>query len=352
MNYRKLGRTDFNVSEIAVGTEYLHGQSTDTVCDCVKMAVENGSNYFDVLFSFPEYRDNIGKAIKPYRNNIYLAGHVGCSEKDGLYRKTRDMKECVSGYEDLLCRLSTDRIDVLFLQYVDDLKDWEKILNDGLYDYALRQKKEGNARYIGLSSHSFHVASKIVASGLIDVLMYPRHLLLSLVDDSPLYALCSEQNVGIVAMKPFAGGKLFTGTENIRNLSAKCISYVLSDSRVSCAVPGVANADEMKLILDYYGIEIDDNDYREIINELHSSNVGECVYCNHCQPCPEEINIGRMMNVLDKAIVGRAEEVRDIYESYEKNALDCTGCGECTTRCPYSVNVADKMQDLCAIYHN
>jgi aryl-alcohol dehydrogenase-like predicted oxidoreductase len=54
MEYRKLGRTGLDVSAIGLGTEYLNGQSRETVVSVVREAVDRGVNYFDLVFSFPE----------------------------------------------------------------------------------------------------------------------------------------------------------------------------------------------------------------------------------------------------------------------------------------------------------
>ena len=64
MEMRKLGKTGISVSAIGLGTEYLVGQSRKTVVSVAKEAVEKGVNYVDVLFAYPEYRDNLGAAFK------------------------------------------------------------------------------------------------------------------------------------------------------------------------------------------------------------------------------------------------------------------------------------------------
>ena len=60
MEMRKLGKTGISVSAIGLGTEYLVGQSRETVVAIVEQAVEKGVNYVDVLYPYPEYRDNLG----------------------------------------------------------------------------------------------------------------------------------------------------------------------------------------------------------------------------------------------------------------------------------------------------
>jgi aryl-alcohol dehydrogenase-like predicted oxidoreductase len=81
MNYRKLGRTNIDVSEIGLGTEYLNGQPRDTVVSVVHEAVDNGINYIDLLFAFPEYRDNFSAAIRGKRDKLVITGHLGCVKR-------------------------------------------------------------------------------------------------------------------------------------------------------------------------------------------------------------------------------------------------------------------------------
>jgi aryl-alcohol dehydrogenase-like predicted oxidoreductase len=64
IEYRKLGKTGLKVSEIGLGTEYLNQQPRRIVTSVVQQAIEQGVNYFDIVFSFPRYLDNLGAALK------------------------------------------------------------------------------------------------------------------------------------------------------------------------------------------------------------------------------------------------------------------------------------------------
>jgi len=64
MIYRKLGRTGLEVSIIGLGTEYLNRKPRDTVVSVVREAIDKGVSYFDVVFAFPEYRDNMAAAFR------------------------------------------------------------------------------------------------------------------------------------------------------------------------------------------------------------------------------------------------------------------------------------------------
>ena len=50
MKLRTLGRTGLEVSEIGLGTEYLLRQPTKIVRSVIQEAIENGINYFDIVF--------------------------------------------------------------------------------------------------------------------------------------------------------------------------------------------------------------------------------------------------------------------------------------------------------------
>ncbi len=58
MIYRDLGRTGLKVSEIGLGTEHLGrtSKAKENVTCVVDRAVENGINYFDLIFAEPSLR--------------------------------------------------------------------------------------------------------------------------------------------------------------------------------------------------------------------------------------------------------------------------------------------------------
>ena len=178
MIYRKLGRTNIDVSAVGLGTEYLYNVPKDIVVSVVHQALENGINYIDLVYAFPEYRDNLALALKGYRDSVVLAGHLGSSQKDGQYRRTHQKKESEKYFSDLLERLRSDYVDILFLHNVNTDSEYEKVMGkNGLLELAIKYKKEGKCRFIGMSLHNFSVAVRAAASGEIDVIMVPFNLL-------------------------------------------------------------------------------------------------------------------------------------------------------------------------------
>lgn len=368
MKYRKLGKTGLNVSIIGLGTEYLNRKSRKTVVSVVHEAVEKGVNYFDLVFAFPEYRDNFGASFKGYRDKIIITGHLGCAETDGQYRLTRDVKENEMLFLDLLSRLHTDYVDILMIQMVNTVESYDRIMKPGgLIELARRFQQEGKARFIGISGHNASGVMRFIKSNHIDVLMFPINLAWDFMPDrKEVFQTCVSQNVGLVAMKPFAGGRLFQ-QENSHSISpVKCINYVLTQPGVSTTVPGVKNVKQLKETLHFFEASDEEKDFSSIITEFQEDLKRNCVYCNHCLPCPVGIDIGRIIQMVDKAMYNISDDLKDDYKTLRKKinfyypgrirtsrsqfkglstkASECVECGVCMERCPFDVDVISKIK--------
>lgn len=366
MNYQTLGRTGLQVSEVSLGTEYLLGAPRERIVAVIREAVAQGINYFDLFFAQPEFRDATGEAFAGRRENVFLAAHLGVADKDGQYQKTRSLHRASRFFDDFLVRYDTDYVDLLFLHNCDSQKDLDRVLApNGLLGLALEAKQAGKARFLAFSGHTASTARQAVESDHIDVLMYPVGIA---GNASPgnrdLLNACVARNVGVVAMKPYGGGKLLRerGTFRLsKHLSGgvarkvkktvpitpvQCLSYSLSQAGVSTVVPGCSNLEHLADALAYCTATEEDKDFSEIIVDFQQYVEGECVYCNHCLPCPTEIDIGQTIRLFEMAQQGY--DARPAYEAMAANASDCTRCGACEARCPFGVKAMEKMaQAVC-----
>gem|GEM_PF-364871 len=102
---------------------------------------------------------------------------------------------------------------------------------------------------------------------------------------------------------------------------------------------------EVKTLLAYYDQPEETTDYSVICSFTPPKELGKCVYCNHCKPCPVGIDIGLVNKYYDLALAGDAMAVEH-YRTLEKNADDCIACGHCDNRCPFSVKQSERMQEI------
>ncbi len=345
METRKLGRTGLTVGAVGLGTEYLNGQPGAVVTEVLREAIDRGVNYIDVLFAFADYRDNMAAAIAGRRDRLVLAGHLGCAETDGQYRRSRDIEENRRLFHDLLTRLQTDHVDILVLQNVDPGDDYEQlVVPGGLLDLARSLQREGKARYLGLSCHDAALARQAVESGQLDVLMYPVNPAAATEPGAAeLFEACMRRGVGLVAMKPFGGGELLQPQNPNRATPVQCLAYTLSRVGVSTAVPGVQSVAELRAALAYLEATPAEKDFQALVAGAGAAT-GSCVYCNHCLPCPSGIDIGRTTRLLVTAGYGLTAGLRAEYAALPALASECSECGICAERCPFGVDVIENMR--------
>jgi predicted aldo/keto reductase-like oxidoreductase len=331
--------------------------------------VDCGINYFDVIFAMPDYLDHLREGFQGRRDRVLLTTHLGSTDRGGQYYKTRTAKRCEASLMDVLQRLDTGYVDVLFLHNFDAANDWEKASRSGYLDLANRLRKEGRARFLGISGHDPEVITQAVEAEQVDLVMFPINLFNhAMPGRTSLLDLCLKHNVGVVAMKPFGGGKLLNkrGTVRVPKYQAageayktripgevgpvQCLSYVLAQPGVSLALPGVKNRAELAEALQTLEATAAEQDFGGLLAGFGRYVEGECTYCNHCLPCPVVIDIGLVTRLLDLAEYGLTADLRAMYQALPVKASACTECGACTKRCPFGVDVVANLQRAVAIF--
>ena len=369
MQYRKLGRTSLEVSRIGLGTEYL-ASPKETATAVIHAAIAGGVNFFDLFFAQPQFRDQMGRAFKGHRADVFLGAHLGAILSNGQEERTRDPQVSEQFFLDFLKRFETDYTDVLFVHNSDRQDDYDEVMKPGgLMDQAERFRKEGKTRFIGLSGHTVTTALQAVESGRIDVLMFPINLAAHAVQGKKeLLQACAAHKVGLVAMKPFGGGKLLQ-SENLIKIDfwlsggneyqvekkapispVQCLAYVLSQAGVSTVIPGCKDLNQLAAALAYEEATEAEKDFSAVVADFQQYVEGECVYCNHCLPCPAVIDIGQTIRLFELAQPGVTPELRESYGSLSADASDCIFCGDCETRCPFNVAVMKKMEQAAALF--
>lgn len=369
MEYRELGRTGLHVSAISLGTEHLLGVPREQIFKTLALALDSGVNYFDLFPSQQVFRDTVSAALQGRRQELHIAAHLGAVLRGDQYSKTRDPAVARQFYDDFLMRLRTDHADVLFLHSSDGQEDYDRIFGeDGLFECALSLKAQGKARFIGFSGHTVVTAMQAVARVDIDVLMFPINLASHAVPGKEeLLRVCARAGVGVVGMKPFAGGRLLSQGPSISLehwhsggseyslarthtiLPAQCIRYCLSQPGVSAIVPGCKSPAELAGTLAYFNANEQEKDFASLLGAFGQYRTGECVYCNHCLPCPAEIDIAAVMRLADATSRGEELDWRRLREPFgllKGTPTDCTECGACVKRCPFGVDVIGQMRLL------
>jgi predicted aldo/keto reductase-like oxidoreductase len=345
MEHRILGRTGLEVGVVGLGTEHLE-KRREVLDEVLGLAVEAGVNYVDLLYVEPDYWEQFGSVYRAYRDRLVVAAHWG----SGPCHELAFSQRC---FEGILSHLGNDYAEVgLMTMAIESEETWNGWAQEAI-EHLQGYKEQGRIGAIGTSGHNVQIAIKAVESGLIDVLMFAVNLLGH--DDEDTQALCRAcvtHGVGLVAMKPYHGGTLLSvGGEPSGITPAQCLQYVLAQP-VSTTVPGPRTIPEWRVTLQYLEASDEERDCGPVIESLHDYLEGQCTYCNHCLPCPQEIQIGGIIWLVDLAQGGVSDDLREWYAGHRAQASACVACGECLERCPFSVDVVAKMQEAVALFES
>jgi len=374
MQQRILGRTGISVSAIGLGTEHLLNQPRADVVRVIHAAIERGVNYYDTFWPQPGFREDLGAAFQGHRKQVLLAAHLGSVMEGEQYAVSRDRALSERYLLEYLQRVGTDYVDVLFMHNNNDQADYDALFAaGGLFEQAQDYVQRGMARAIGLSGHNTATARLAVESDAIDVLMFPVNLTCRATPGyEELLAACRAHNVGLVAMKVFAGGRLLRGVnvtvEDYQRgrpestgasatfaveraiTPAQCLAYVLDQRAVSTTVPGCRTVDELERVMRYWEASAPERDYVSLLPSFGQCPAGQCVYCNHCLPCAMELDIGAIMRLLDEAQTPPSAEQHAAYAALSGHASDRIACGDCEERCPFGVPVVERMECAVQLY--
>jgi len=290
MKYRRLGRTNFEVSEIGDG---LWGVSGWTGSDdreslsSMQLAIDLGCNFFDTAWAYGEGKSDglLGETMQ--RNSgkrLYAASKVPPANDRWPARpeyKYRDVfsAEHVLKYADLIRKqLRVDSIDVLQFHVWDDTWTDEPEFRSTVE----KLKKDGWIRFFGLSINRWEPENSLKAlqTGLVDVVQVIYNILDQAPEDE-LFPACQELNVGVIARVPFdegsLGGKMtletrfpvgdwragYFGPENLprtierveklkrilpagMSLPEMALRFILSHPVVSTTIPGMRKPEHVR----------------------------------------------------------------------------------------------------------
>lgn len=362
IKYRVMPRTGEKISTIGLGSSGLHNSPAGQIEKMIAHACDQGINIMDTVMSDFGPAEAIGRALKGRRNKMLTQMHIGASYPNQVYNRTRELTQVRQGFEQQLKTMGTDYSDIGLLHYVDEVDDYEKVLSNGVFDYAKKLKQAGTIRYLGFSSHSVDICRRFLATGEIDIFMLSVNAaydfepvngkLVISQERRQLYQECEKRGAMITVMKAYGGGRLLnSGTSPFGRVMSihQCIQYALDRPATISCLPGVRNLEDLTSVLAYYNAPREERDYSFIADAKHQDMNGVCIYCNHCQPCPAGIDIGAVNKYLDLANAGD-ELAKDHYLNLTRHASDCTGCGACEQRCPFKVQGRERMKQAVSLF--
>jgi uncharacterized protein len=346
MEYRDLGKTGMKVSAISFGVMTL----TDPAV--LFKALDLGINYFDTAWMYQNGRNEelLGKVLKEYgRKKVYVATKIApvysFRAKDIMpMEKPEKMEEKM---EQSLKRLQTDCVDVLFLHNIVK-PEWATY--EPMLKFLEKMKKQGKARFVGISFHEGSTLANVVQAGLqaqaYDVFLASLNFK-SPVEHIEALKKARQKNIGIIAMKTQAGGYQ-DARRGVLSPFQAALAWVLQKDFVDCAIPGMVNIDQVVENTAAAGKKLGWSE-RKVLNTYYSSISDRfCIRCGECAgTCPYETAI----STINRALMyyegyGDKELARSTYQSLAcgEDAASCILCRDRVCRCANGINIAERMR--------
>lgn len=217
MNYRRFGRTGWQVSEIGYGMWGMgewKGSDDEQSMRSLQRAVELGCNFFDTAWAYGEGHSEslLGQLI---RNNpdqkLYTATKIPPKNREWPSQRDFSLDDCFPpDYIEEYVHKSLDNAGIESFDLIQ-FHTWEDSwVDDDRWAIKLNElRDQGLVHAIGISINRWEPWNGVraVRSGLIDAVQ----VIYNIFDQNPedeLFPACQEMEVGVIARVPFDEGTL------------------------------------------------------------------------------------------------------------------------------------------------
>ncbi|SDZ21614.1 Predicted oxidoreductase of the aldo/keto reductase family [Proteiniborus ethanoligenes] len=321
---RLLGRTGLEISIIGFGGIPIQRLDKESAVILIEELYKQGINFIDTARGYTTSEELIGHGLKKIGRDKFILATKSMS---------RDYESMKRDIQISLNNLKTDYIELYQVHNVRTEEEYSKILSeDGALKALLEAKEKGSIKHIGITSHDLNIIEKGAESGHFSTIQFPYNPVERQAEE--LFKRAKELGLGVIVMKPLAGGAIINKELSLR--------FVLENNNISVAIPGMDSVEQIitnsKLGIEYRSLN--DEERAIILSEAKELGSEFCRRCGYCAPCPQRIDIP--VQFLMEGYYTRynlKDWAKERYLSMENKAVDCIECGICETRCPYDLPI-------------
>jgi len=325
MNYRKLGKTNFKVSEISLGTWQVGGKwgsafDNANADQIINTAIDNGVNFIDTadVYSNGLSEFAVGRVIRSRSERVYVA--TKCGRQINPHVSNGYQPAVLQKYvEDSLKRLRLETLDLIQLHCPPN----EVYYRPEIFEAFDRMKEQGKILNLGVSVEKVEEALKAIE--------YPNvttiQIIFNLFRQRPaglFFREAKKRDIGIIVRVPLASGLLtglydqgtkfeekdhrhfnrngeafdkgetFSGIDyelglkavdelksvfpGFSNLAPIALQWILSFNEVSCIIPGASKVDHLISNLSVYELPALTSEQISAMNEIYAKYIRQEVH--------------------------------------------------------------------------
>ena len=339
----------------------------DATREQIRLAVEEGVNYFDTAYVYPGSEAALGEILEAegLRERVKIATklpHYLIKSRSGLEKMFREE----------LRRLRTDRVEYYLMHMLCDLDTWERLKALGIEEWIAEKKASGQIGQIGFSYHGgTDMFCKLVDTYDWDFCQIQYNYLdeHSQAGRRGLHHAAAK-GIPVIIMEPLRGGKLvnllpgearkiFADSGKEWSPAQWGLRWLWDQKEVTVVLSGM-NSREMVLENIRTACDAQVSDFTEaeqaviakVVAAINEKVKVGCTGCGYCQPCPKHVDIPGAFAAYNRYHTeSRAGAKREylkctLFRKTHTNAGNCIGCGKCERHCPQGIEIRKELENV------
>jgi len=249
MEYRRLGKTNLWVSAVCLGGHWkrinvMKQNFTRNRRDVVSRCIDVGINFIDAC-CWSEVLA-YSKPLAGRRDKMYMA--LSYDGKEVRNREYRTTKKLMESFDSLLREAKQEYTDLWRITCFEPGGRHSFDTSCELVAALEKAKKQGKARFIGISSHDRRWHKMMIEYfPQLEVVLFPYTAKSKVAPKDSLFDAAKKRDIGVFGIKPFAGNSLFKGSSAPGDPHAQeddrrarlAIRHILCNDAITAPIPGL-----------------------------------------------------------------------------------------------------------------